>query len=168
MSGAPAHDLERALNEIGGRLGLRVEGFAVLTFLALNVASGGDSRRVEMLRLPPYDYNMARLIALQALCREIDCGRPARRLRQPARGDHAGAAALVGLALRRDGLPALRRGGRAAAWRLGRDALRRADRHGFRGRLPALRAHSPAGSGRAGHSLRAGRAGCANAGTGAA
>ena len=72
VSGAPAHDLERALNEIGGRLGLRVEGFAVLTFLALNVVSGGDSRRVEMLRLPPYDYNMARLIALQALCREID------------------------------------------------------------------------------------------------
>lgn len=71
VSGAPAQDMERGLNEIGRRLGIRVEGFAVLTFLALNVVSGANSRRVEMLRLPPYDYNMARLIALQELCRDI-------------------------------------------------------------------------------------------------
>jgi len=71
VSGAPAHDLEAAMNEIGRRLGARVEGFAVLTFLALTVVSGAHSRRVELLRLPPYDYNMARLIALDALCREI-------------------------------------------------------------------------------------------------
>jgi uncharacterized membrane protein YjjP (DUF1212 family) len=71
VSGAPAHDLETAMNEIGRRLGARVEGFAVLTFLALTVASGAHSRRVELLRLPPYDYNMARLIELNALCHEI-------------------------------------------------------------------------------------------------
>lgn len=71
VSGAPAHDLEAAMNEIGQRLGARVEGFAVLTFLALTVVSGAHSRRVELLRLPPYDYNMARLIELEALCREI-------------------------------------------------------------------------------------------------
>ncbi len=71
VSGAPAQDMERGLNEIGRRLGIRVEGFAVLTFLALNVVSSASSRRIEMLRLPPYDYNMARLIALQALCRDI-------------------------------------------------------------------------------------------------
>ena len=72
VSGAPAHDLERALNKVGARLGVRVDGFAVLTFLALNVTAGEQARRVEMLRLPPYDYNMARLTELQALCREID------------------------------------------------------------------------------------------------
>jgi uncharacterized membrane protein YjjP (DUF1212 family) len=71
VSGAPAHDLEAAMNEIGQRLGARVEGFAVLTFLALTVVSGEHARRVELLRLPPYDYNMARLIELEALCREI-------------------------------------------------------------------------------------------------
>jgi len=59
------------MKEIGRRLGARVEGFAVLTFLALTVVAGGNSRRVELLRLPPYDYNMARLIELDALCREI-------------------------------------------------------------------------------------------------
>lgn len=72
VSGAPAHDLERNLDEIGARLGVRVEGLAVLTFLALTISAEGQSRRVEMLRLPPYDFNMARLIELQALCREID------------------------------------------------------------------------------------------------
>ncbi|PKO88635.1 MAG: hypothetical protein CVU18_06665 [Betaproteobacteria bacterium HGW-Betaproteobacteria-12] len=71
VSGAPAQDLEAALQEIGQRLGVRVEGFAVLTFLALTVVAGDQSRRVELLRLPPYDFNMARLIELDALCREI-------------------------------------------------------------------------------------------------
>lgn len=72
VSGAPAHDLERSMTETGARFGVRVEGFAVLTFLALTISADGQSRRVEMLRLPPYDFNMARLIELQALCREID------------------------------------------------------------------------------------------------
>ncbi|MEN9481095.1 MAG: hypothetical protein RLZZ298_2490 [Pseudomonadota bacterium] len=72
VSGAPAHDLEAAMNTIGQRLGARVEGFAVLTFLALTVLAGEHTRRVELLRLPPYDYNMARLIELNTLCREIN------------------------------------------------------------------------------------------------
>lgn len=60
LSGAPAHELERRLNETGRQLGVRVEGFAVLTFLALTLVDADGKRRVEMLRLPPYDYNMAR------------------------------------------------------------------------------------------------------------
>jgi len=71
VSGAPAHDLEGAMTTIGRRLGARVEGFAVLTFLALTVVAGEHTRRVELLRLPAYDYNMDRLIALDALCRDI-------------------------------------------------------------------------------------------------
>jgi uncharacterized membrane protein YjjP (DUF1212 family) len=71
VSGAPAHDLEAAMNTIGQRLGARVEGLAVLTFLALTVVAGEHTRRVELLRLPLYDYNMARLIELNALCRDI-------------------------------------------------------------------------------------------------
>ena len=72
VSGAPAHDLETAMNAIGQRLGARVEGLAVLTFLALTVVGGEHMRRVELLRLPTYDYNMARLIELNVLCREIN------------------------------------------------------------------------------------------------
>jgi uncharacterized membrane protein YjjP (DUF1212 family) len=90
VSGAPAHDLERNLDEIGARLGVRVEGFAVLTFLALTISADGQSRRVEMRRLPPYDFNMARLIELQALCREVE---------SPARLD-AYAAHLAGIMAR--------------------------------------------------------------------
>ena len=71
ISGAPAHDLEKRLVAIGEKLGVRVEGFAVLTFLGLTVAAPNGERQVEMLRLPPYDYNMAQLIELETLCREI-------------------------------------------------------------------------------------------------
>ncbi len=71
ISGAPAHKLEHALVAAGQNLGIKVEGFAVLTFLALTVAAPGGARRVEMLRLPAYDYNMARLIDLEALCRDL-------------------------------------------------------------------------------------------------
>lgn len=74
LCGAPAHDLEATLVGVGKRLGVRVEGFAVLTFLALTVVAPGGARRVELLRLPPYDYNMARLIELQALADAVGDG----------------------------------------------------------------------------------------------
>lgn len=72
ISGMPAHDLELHLNSLGQRLGVRVDCFAVLTMLTLNITADNATQRVEMLRLPPYDYNMARLIALEKLLREID------------------------------------------------------------------------------------------------
>ncbi len=72
ISGMPAHDLELRLNQIGQRFGVRVECFAVLTMLTLNITAEDNSRRVELLRLPTYDYNMARLIALENLIRDID------------------------------------------------------------------------------------------------
>lgn len=71
ISGAPAQVLENRLVSVGKQLGVRVEGFAVLTFLALTVAAPDGQRQVEMLRLPAYDYNMARLIALESLCHEL-------------------------------------------------------------------------------------------------
>ncbi len=70
VSGMPAHDLERSLNAIGQRVGVRVESFAVLTMLTLNIASE-SGQRIEMLRLRFYDYNMARLIALERLMRTL-------------------------------------------------------------------------------------------------
>lgn len=76
ISGSPAHDLEKRLINVGEKLGVRVEGFAVLTFLGITIAVPGGARHVEMVRLPPYDYNMARLIKLEALCREISSSQP--------------------------------------------------------------------------------------------
>jgi len=72
LSGAPAQAVERVLSAVGQRFGIKVEGFAVLTFLALTVVAPSGVRRTEMLRLPPYDYNMARLIALDKLIGEMD------------------------------------------------------------------------------------------------
>lgn len=71
LSGMPAHDLERKLNAIGQRLGVRVESFAVLTMLTLNIVNPAGERHTEMIRLPGYDYNMARLIALEALIDDL-------------------------------------------------------------------------------------------------
>jgi len=70
-SGMPAHDLERKLNAIGQRLGVRIECFAVLTMLTLNIVNSAGERHTEMIRLPGYDYNMARLIALEALIDDL-------------------------------------------------------------------------------------------------
>jgi uncharacterized membrane protein YjjP (DUF1212 family) len=72
ISGMPAHDLERHLNAMGHRLGVRIDCFAVLTMLTLNITADDTTQRVEMLRLRFYDYNMARLIALERLIREVD------------------------------------------------------------------------------------------------
>jgi uncharacterized membrane protein YjjP (DUF1212 family) len=71
ISGMPAHDLELHLNSLGQRIGVRVDCFAVLTMLTLNISANNATQRIEMLRLPPYDYNMARLIALEELLREV-------------------------------------------------------------------------------------------------
>lgn len=71
ISGMPAHDLERHLNDIGRRLGVRVDCFAVLTMITLNIVDA-TGQRIEMVRLPAYDYNMARLIALEKLIGELD------------------------------------------------------------------------------------------------
>jgi len=82
ISGMPAHDLERQLNAIGQRLGVRVDCFAVLTMITLNIVADDGSQRLEMIRLPVYDYNMTRLIALEKLSGELssldqlaDCAR---------------------------------------------------------------------------------------------
>lgn len=72
ISGMPTHDLEHHLNGIGQRFGVRVECFAVLTMLTLNITDDDATQRVEMLRLPPYDFNMVRLIALEKLIRELE------------------------------------------------------------------------------------------------
>ena len=72
ISGMPAHDLERHLNEMGHSLGVHVDSFAVLTMLTLNITAEGAPQRVEMIRLSFYDYNMSRLIALEKLIRDVD------------------------------------------------------------------------------------------------
>ena len=71
-SGMPAHDLEHHLNAIGQRFGVRIECIAVLTMLILKITTKQGTQRLEVLRLRFYDYNMARLIALEKLIRELD------------------------------------------------------------------------------------------------
>lgn len=85
VSGMPAHDLELNLNDVGRRLGVAVESFAVLTMVTLTVRDADGARCFEMIRLRPYDYNLSRLIALEALLREIDDGARLGRYRERLR-----------------------------------------------------------------------------------
>jgi uncharacterized membrane protein YjjP (DUF1212 family) len=71
VSGAPAQDLERELAVIGARMGVRVQCFALPTMLSLTVEAEGRPQAVRLIRLPPYDYNMVRLIKLEAMLREL-------------------------------------------------------------------------------------------------
>ena len=71
-SGMPAHDLERNLNAIGQRFGVNIECIAVLTMLTLIITTGQGTKRLDVQRLRFYDYNMARLIALENLIRGLN------------------------------------------------------------------------------------------------
>ena len=72
ISGMHSHELERQLNAVGQQIGVRVVCFAVLTMLTLSITTEDNTQRVVMLRLPAYDYNMVRLIALEKLIRNLD------------------------------------------------------------------------------------------------
>ncbi len=66
-SGAPAQDLERHIGELGVKLGVNANCFALPTMLTLTVVEPDGRQRVQLLRLPLADYNMSRLIALSEL-----------------------------------------------------------------------------------------------------
>lgn len=72
LSGLHSYELERQLNAVGNQLGVRVVCFAVLTMLTLNLTAEDGTQKVVMTRLPPYDYNMARLIALEDMLTRIE------------------------------------------------------------------------------------------------
>ena len=71
VSGSPAPDLERHIGDLGEKLGVRARGFALPTMLSIAVDEPDGRQRVQLLRLPPSDYNMGRLIALEALVAEF-------------------------------------------------------------------------------------------------
>jgi len=52
LSGAPAQAVERVLSAVGQRFGVKVEGFAVLTFLALTVVAPSGVRRSPTPTMP--------------------------------------------------------------------------------------------------------------------
>lgn len=71
LSGSPAPDLERHIRDLGEKLGVRARGFALPTMLSIAVEEPDGRQRVSLLRLPPSDYNMVRLIALETLVSEF-------------------------------------------------------------------------------------------------
>ena len=68
-SGAPAHDLEHHVVVVGRALGLSVHGFALPTMLTIAIDDENENgqQHIQMRRLPPSDYNLTRLMALETL-----------------------------------------------------------------------------------------------------
>lgn len=72
ISGANAHDLERHIRQLGRRFGVDAHCFALPTMLTITLESPDRGQQSRLLRLPAYDYNMSRLIALKDMLRKLD------------------------------------------------------------------------------------------------
>ncbi|WP_297801821.1 threonine/serine exporter family protein, partial [Arenimonas sp. GDDSR-1] len=72
ISGANAHDLERHIRQLGRRFGVDAHCFALPTMLTITLESPEQGQHSRLLRLPAYDYNMSRLIALKDMLRKLD------------------------------------------------------------------------------------------------
>ena len=69
VSGANAHDLERHIRLLGRRFGVDAHCYALPTMLTITLESPDHGQQSRLLRLPAYDYNMSRLIALKDMLR---------------------------------------------------------------------------------------------------
>lgn len=65
--GSPAPDLERIISDLGAKLGPGAQCFSLPTMFGIAINEPDGGQRVRLLRLPPSDYNMVRLIDLEAL-----------------------------------------------------------------------------------------------------
>lgn len=72
VSGANAHDLERHIRLLGRRFGVDAHCYALPTMLTITLESPELGQQSRLLRLPAYDYNMSRLIALKDMLRKLD------------------------------------------------------------------------------------------------
>lgn len=69
--GSPAPDLERIIGDLGAKLGVGAQGFSLPTMISVTFDEPDGGQRVRLLRLPPSDYNMVRLIELEKLAAEL-------------------------------------------------------------------------------------------------
>jgi uncharacterized membrane protein YjjP (DUF1212 family) len=69
--GSPAPDLERIISDLGAKLGPGAQSFSLPTMFGIAINEPDGGQRVRLLRLPPSDYNMVRLIDLEKLAHEF-------------------------------------------------------------------------------------------------
>lgn len=71
VSGANSHDLERHVHQLGQRFGVESHCFALPTMLTITLETAHQGQQSRLVRLPTYDYNMTRLIALKDIIRKL-------------------------------------------------------------------------------------------------
>jgi uncharacterized membrane protein YjjP (DUF1212 family) len=73
ISGANSHDLERYVFQLGTRFGYEAHCYALPTMLTITLETAENGQQSKLVRLPAYDYNMVRLIALKDMVRKLNC-----------------------------------------------------------------------------------------------
>ena len=71
ISGANSHDLERYVHQLGTRFGFEAHCYALPTMLTITLETANSGQQSKLVRLPAYDYNMVRLIALKDMVRKL-------------------------------------------------------------------------------------------------
>lgn len=70
-AGAPAHDIERAVGRLGEIAGVSAQCFSLPTQVSIAITEPTGDQRVRLRRMPPSDYNMSRLIALEKIVEDF-------------------------------------------------------------------------------------------------
>ena len=71
-SGSNALELERIVQQLGLRFGVEAHCYALPTMLTITLETKLHGQHSKLVRLPSYDYNMQRLIALKDLLRKLN------------------------------------------------------------------------------------------------
>jgi uncharacterized membrane protein YjjP (DUF1212 family) len=72
ISGSNALELERHVHQLGNRFGVEAHCFALPTMLTITLETETQGQHSKLVRLPAYDFNMQRLIALKDLIRKLN------------------------------------------------------------------------------------------------
>lgn len=72
ISGANSHELERHVHQLGARFGYEAHCYALPTMLTITLETANSGQQSKMVRLPAYDFNMVRLIALKDMIRKLN------------------------------------------------------------------------------------------------
>jgi uncharacterized membrane protein YjjP (DUF1212 family) len=72
ISGSNALELERNVHQLGLRFGVETHCLALPTMLTITLETEHDGQQSKLVRLPTYDFNMQRLIALKDLIRKLN------------------------------------------------------------------------------------------------
>lgn len=71
INGAPAPEIERIVTEVAAKLSVETQCFSLPTLIGVSFGSEAGAQRTRFLRMPPSEYDMSRLVALEAIAAHL-------------------------------------------------------------------------------------------------